>query len=81
MKTVIIYDTCGEDSIKFFIVDGSFKNLNNKYIGLEGTSKKEEDQINSLIWNSTFDKMLYLKEFPVEAVKEGAEVIVLGCIP
>ena len=76
MKTVIIFDSCGEEDLKFYIVDGDWSILDKFYVGCTSPTVEQEKLMVQLL-----EKESYVKEFPVEAVKEGAKVIVHGYAP
>lgn len=82
MKTVIIYDQCGEDDIKFRVVDGDFTHLQGKYVNSVDTSDAEADEINTVVFDENWHLLGdFTTEFPVEAVREGAKVVVIGFLP
>ena len=72
MKTVIIFDSCGEVDLKFYIVDGDWSILDKFYVNMTEPTEEQQKLMDLL------EKESYVKEFPVEAVKEGAKVIVHG---
>jgi hypothetical protein len=81
MKTVVIWDSCGVDPIKFFIVPRDVTHLNGVYLNLEG-DEKLQDELNLLAWDEKGKPLLkMLKRFPTKAVKSGAAVIVCGMAP
>jgi hypothetical protein len=92
MKTVLIYDDCHE-AIRFFVLDGDYRSLDKVYINacLDGTKKeqkayeKKQDELSDLMYGKKNSggsfKPEALDAFPVEAVKEGAAVIVAGFLP
>jgi hypothetical protein len=89
MKTVVIWDTCGAETIHFFILDGDLSRLNGLYINTytEKTpeGRKKEKLLNELS-KLTYDKkgnflQKLLPAFPVDEVKAGALVIVAGFLP
>lgn len=82
MKTVIIFDQCGQDDLKFRVVEGDYEHLNGKYGNTVDISDEETDEINKLV----FDQEGYLfedftTEFPTEAVRQGASVVIIGFVP
>ena len=48
MKTIVIWDQCGQADISFFVVQGDKSHLNNLYIGGYIT-EEQEDEINQMI--------------------------------
>lgn len=84
MKTVVIYDQCGQEDLKFFIAEGDFSELNNKYINCTDTSDEDADKINNLLGykdDGSGELIDLLSEFPVQAVIDGAKVITVGFFP
>ena len=88
MQTVIIWDELAGD-LDFFVVDGDRSHLNDVYINQfehesldADTLEKYQDELNELLYTDAGAKKLIPKdEFPVEAVKQGAKVIVAGFLP
>lgn len=89
MKTVVIWDTCGQGQIRFFVLDGDMSRLNTIYINTytEKTpaGRKQQkliDELNKLVYDDQGkDIVTFLDDFPVEEVKAGAKVIVAGFLP
>lgn len=91
MKTVMIYDQCGEQELQFFIFEGDHSRLNKVYINTDSPSESEDedyekrkDELLLLLYKSeglSEFSVPILKEFPVDAVKDGAIVIVAGFAP
>lgn len=81
MKTVVIWDSVNEE-VRFFIVDRDLTHLHRKYANSTETTEAEDSEITSLVY-STDGKMNveFIPEFPVEAVRDGAKVIVTGYLP
>jgi len=82
MKTVIIYDQCGQEDIKFFILEGDYRKFHNKYINSVDNPPKLDEELYTILYTSDgVLKQSYVKEFPVEAVRDGAEVVIIGFFP
>lgn len=81
MKTVVIWDGWDAD-IQFFVYDGDLRRFNNKYVN-GNTTEEEDTEISNLMYHPETGKKLIetTKEFPIDAVKEGAFVIVTGFLP
>lgn len=85
MKTVMIYDQCGQDPIEFIVLEGDYRRLNGVYINASSTGKDGEKLQREL------DNLLYTKkgkrhhkplnQFPVAEVAAGAFVIIAGFLP
>lgn len=78
MQTVVIFDSYGEAPIQFFVAEGDFRGLNEVYINAADSEEAAQDKLIGLLLQNK-DKMLYT--FPVEAVRQGAFVIVAGFLP
>lgn len=82
MRTVVIWDNYGAEPVRFFVVDRDLKHLNNKYVNSTDCDMKDWDEISSLVYDDEGKKVIdLLEEFPVDEVKNGAQVIVCGFIP
>jgi hypothetical protein len=91
MKTLVIFDGFGENRMTYGIVEGDLRHLNYKYINLVETTEKETDEIDALAKRICVEGEVdewyvhELPEFPsdkaLDAIREGAFVIVTGCIP
>lgn len=89
-KTVIIYDQL-DAVVKFFVLDGDYRHLNNVYINqCDGKTKKEQkaaddlqDELCNLVYDPKTGEVLLpvFTKFPIEAVQNGADVIVAGFLP
>jgi hypothetical protein len=81
MKTVFIWDEMmGE--IRFFVVDGDFRHLDQTYIN----DSDDEDKLKQLNQVLDYDidgepKVRMITDFPTEEVKNGAFVVVAGFLP
>ena len=81
MKTVVIWDEM-QGEIKFFVVDQDLQHLDGTYINGSDDDKKL-DQLNEVLGydDNGKPKVTLLTAFPMDAVKEGAAVIVCGFLP
>ena len=81
MKTVLIFDQCGEQPLQFFVVEGDYQHLDSVYINATD-DEALEDELNSLLYDEAGKlKLKPIKGFPYKAVKSGAKVIVVGFAP
>lgn len=83
-RTVVIWDSCGEERLQFFVVEGrNIDHLNNKYINADSNTEAEQTEISSLVYDQvTFEQAISMsKKFPIEEVRAGASVIVCGFLP
>lgn len=82
MKTVLIYDQCGQEPLKFRVVDGDYSHLEGKYGNCTLTTEKESDEINELVFNKDWYLLEdFTQTFPTQAVVEGAKVVIIGFLP
>lgn len=80
MKTVLIYDQCGESDLKFSVVDGDWSKFNNVYVNSVFDISTELCDI--LFPDGSEGISIELRdEFPVDAVRNGANVVVIGFLP
>jgi hypothetical protein len=75
MKTIVIFDSCGQSNIKFFVKEGDFSEFNNQYVNDENCSEEASDFINSLKEEDA------LEIFPMEYINPDLRIIVCGFIP
>lgn len=81
-KTVLIYDQLGQDELKFLVVEGDYRHLHGVYSNSTKTTKEQEDQINTLVFNEEwYLKDGFVTEFPTQAVIDGAYVVTIGFLP
>ncbi|MBB3004417.1 hypothetical protein FHX57_006799 [Paraburkholderia tropica] len=82
MQTVLIWDECGQNDIRFVVLDDDYSELNGIYVNNSLQESEDQDRVNDLIYDDEGRyKVEFLVEFPVEAVKAGAIVIVAGFLP
>lgn len=83
MKTIIIWDTCGEDQIRFLSAEGDHRNLDQVYINQSDSDETAQDELNDLVnklTNHWQDRMPV--SFPVAAFNPATDfVIVAGFLP
>jgi hypothetical protein len=48
--TIVIYDTLGENPLRFIVVDRDVSHLNNKYVNTIDISESETDEINEILF-------------------------------
>lgn len=77
-KTIFIYDSCGEEEIKFFVKDGDYSHLDRVYVNAADNEKLIDQLIEILESNP---KML--KHFPRKTLiaNPDAKIICVGFIP
>lgn len=86
MKTIMIWDTCGAEPIKFAVLDGDYSYLNETYIGEAANTEESEAKIAGLEALTLDDdngrfKITFLDSFPVHLVEPDTKVIVAGFFP
>lgn len=82
IKTVVIWDNM-EGFLKFFVIEGrDISHLNGKYVNCVGVTDEESDEVSNLMYNKKGKRIIdTVKDFPVDAVREGAGVIICGFMP
>jgi hypothetical protein len=73
MKTVVIWDMMGQEPIQYFVVTGDWSRFNHLYINTY-TDKTPKGESGNML-------QTLLSDFPIEEVKDGAQVIVCGFLP
>lgn len=82
IKTLIIYDQCGQEEIKFYVVQGDYTHLDGIYINSMQDEGLVEELVNLFYDCETGQDLLTPEDsFPLKAVKDGALVIVAGFLP
>jgi len=87
MKTIVIWDTCCESNIQFFILDGDYSHLNGLYLNTSPDDKEMEaalDELNELVYgepDGEYPIVQMLIEFPPMSADENYKVIVAGFLP
>jgi hypothetical protein len=83
MKTVIFWDTCGQDPLSFFIVDGDYSHLDGIFINHYKQSQELQDALNGLIHNEDGQyKHKQYKKPPRKAMANlNNKIIVAGFLP
>lgn len=80
MKTVVIYDQCGLDTLTFAVLDGDYRHFHNCYVNdASGSGDEWADFLYPC--DSGRCSISFQDEFPVEEVRNGAFVIVAGFLP
>jgi hypothetical protein len=79
--TVVIWDNC-DAALKFFVVNGDLRKLNNKYVNSTECSNKDADKICGIVYDSEGkSKVEMFDTFPVDEVLAGAFVVIMGFLP
>lgn len=82
MKTVIIWDQCGQEALQFAVIDRDVSHLAGIYINSVDNDPAKEDELSNLFYTDEGALKVELTEvFPVDAVKKGAKVIIAGFLP
>jgi hypothetical protein len=81
-QTVIIWDEVSAELV-FFVLDGDYTKFNGVYINQVDVDEKLLDELNELMYvqETGEHKHEKLSAFPVDAVRNGAVVIVAGFLP
>lgn len=85
MKTIVIWDTCGVENLKFFILSGDKSHLDNVYLNAysdDAEQNKLQVELDALVYGPDGCSMVnVLDEFPVCAIMPGDKVIAAGFLP
>lgn len=78
MKTVLIWNEF-ELGIRFAVVEDDWTRFNGVYVN---STQAQCAELTDLVFDDQGDyKIAFQPEFPVQAVKDGAQVIICGFIP
>ena len=81
MKTIVIWDSCGEEQIQFFVLDGDYSYFNKVYIGINANIEYQK-KLNALMYDEEGNqKIEFFDDFPMQVTNEGFCVIKAGLIP
>jgi hypothetical protein len=82
VKTIIIWDQCGQDALTFFVVDGDLSHLNEVYIN-GNEDEALVDELNNLVYDNKGQCVLKVyKRFPRKTSMNPAnKIIVAGFLP
>lgn len=80
MQTVLIYDQFGIEPLKFAVLDGDYRKFDKAYVN---DCSGNGDEFGDFLYpeGSEGCSIEFIEEFPVDAVKNGAFVIVCGFLP
>lgn len=80
MNTIIIYDQCGAEPLKFYSVEGDYSKFNNVYINAAAEDEDKQPELDALY--EELDLFITGLEpmpmFPVGLVMKDTKVIVCG---
>ncbi len=89
MRTVVIWDNCGQEPLQFFVVEGDWSKYDRLYINTYTEKTAEGKKLDRLL--KELSGFMYgfegnmlqslSKEFPIDEVKAGARVVVCGFLP
>lgn len=88
VRTVFIWDECGEAPIRFFTLSGDFRKFMGVYIGrvhplqnMRPHDKQMQKELMELVYDEKGQmKVVPMGGFPTHEVKAGAHVIVCGAM-
>lgn len=82
MKTIIIWDQCGQDALTFFVVDGDLSHLDKVYIN-DNDDEALVDELNNLVFDAEGqNKFKSYKKFPRKtSMNPATKIIVAGFAP
>lgn len=64
MQTVLIWDECGQDDIRFVVLDDDYSELNGIYINNACQEQEDQDRLNDLIYEEDGQyKVAFLKDW------------------
>lgn len=84
MKTILIYDQCGEAPVRFAVLDGDYSRLNRIYVNNIRCDESLCDELSDLVHDKKGHEILHFTEtFPKEVLlaHPDTKVIVAGFLP
>lgn len=83
MKTIVIWDLCGEGPLQYFVVKHDVTHLDGTYINSTKCPEANQDELGSLIFDDLWrEKIKMYHKFPMKSVREpDSKVIVCGFLP
>lgn len=82
MKTIMIFDNCGEVPIQFYVLRGNYMHLDGVYVNSTKCKQKLQDEITNLMYDAEGNtKLKPYKRFPIKTACAGAPIIVAGFLP
>jgi hypothetical protein len=80
VKTIFIWDSCGETALKFFVVEGDFEHLNRLFVNATDGDEDLQEELQALVNHAEMQET-----FPIDVVyREGegnVKVITCGYFP
>ncbi len=83
MKTVVVWDQCGQDQVKYAVLDGDYTHLNGVFINDAEGDPEKEDELSAIFYTEDGEDNADLQDdFPIDVVKnEECAVITAGFYP
>ena len=76
MKTLIIYDQCGQEALEFYLMDCEWSKINGIYINNADNSEESEKYL-----METLEKAEKCDTFPLSRMSEIQAVAICGFLP
>lgn len=83
MKTVVVWDQCGQDQVKYAVLDGDYTHLHGVFINDAEGDPEKEDELSAIFYTEDGEDNAELQDdFPIDVVKnEECAVITAGFYP
>lgn len=85
LRTVIIFDSIGEEPIKFAVLSGDYTRFDKVYINAVCNTPQEQtvqDEFGSMVYDENGREIMkFYKVFPYKAMTPNTRVIVAGFLP
>lgn len=78
MRTILIWDQCGTEPIKFAVLEGDYSHLNGVYVNSTQATDEECNALNEALGGDT--PIAMVDEFPLP-LRADDKVIVAGYLP
>jgi len=83
MKTIVIWDQCGQEPIKFFILKGDKTHLDGIYINNAEQDPELQEELTDMVFDESGNTIMKMyKKFPMQTVRRpDTKVITCGFLP
>jgi hypothetical protein len=85
IKTILILDSCGQDALRFYVVEEDLRHWHNACLNSTDIDPKLEDEINAFFYGPDneveYEAPAYSEDFPLAAVTPETVVVTVIQIP
>lgn len=82
MKTIVIWDQCGEEPVQFFTLDGDYSHLYGVYINNSDEDEQLVAELTELVYGDNGYNFPLTKDIPLKLMQDSDnKIIVAGFLP